>query len=226
MVTLAKNRKDGLSSPEEDEEEDSDSDAAPERSQRKEEVCHVAKRKYVAGSVGKLLKTRQCNGGIVTGSCKKKNKRIYAQTTEQNDEDIAEKTSSSISSRSNSVDRNTTKDVRVIIDKNTEMYKTHLRETGNMQDPKILKELVRQNVTLTLFSKLKFITNESQLDRNGKIAERIMRDMNIRDGNKEGFWEVHRKFINGLLRVKRNNVIMKLKYSFISKYRETATVVT
>ena len=226
MATLAKNKKDVQTSSEDDEEEDSDSDDEPERSNRKEEVSHRNKRKYDAENVGNLLNTGQYKGGIVTGSGKKKKKTNYTRTLEQNAEDITDKTSSSISSKSNSVDRDTTKEVRVVIEKNTEMYKRHLRETGNMQDPIVLKELVRRNVTLTLFSKLKFITNESQLDRNGKIAERIMRDMNVRDGNKEGFWEVHRKFINGWLRVKRNNVITTLKDSFISKYDKMTTVIT
>ena len=109
--------------------------------------------------------------------------------------------------------------VEVIVDKNSKLYEEHLVQLGNLQRPSDLKASLKRFVTTTLFSKLKFITSESQLDCNGKIAEKLMKRMQVLENNRGSFWEIHCSYINGWLRVKRNNIIMQLKETFIRKYR-------
>lgn len=183
-----------------------------------EMVRHPNNRKYIATSVGKQSKTgtfiASGHGVMVSGTTNRKNKDNNS-TVEQNDDMGTEATSSTISSKLKMVAGPTR--VQLIMEKNTEMYKEQLKESGNMQDPKFLEEYLRRHVTQTLFCKLKFITSESQLDHGGKIAERIMSSLRIVDSKKKSFWDTHRSFINGWLRVKRNNVILQVKDAFFSK---------
>ena len=107
--------------------------------------------------------------------------------------------------------------VEVIVDKNSKLYEEHMMQSGNLQSQADVKANLKRYVTSTLFSKLKFITSESQLDRNGKIADKLMNKMQVMEKYRDSFWDRNRAYINGWVRVKRNNIIMQIKETFMRK---------
>jgi hypothetical protein len=108
-------------------------------------------------------------------------------------------------------------EVQVIVDRNSQLYKEHLKTAGYLQEEPSLKANLKTFITLTLFSKCKFIMCESQLDRGGKIAEKLMNTIKVALNHRDCFWDKNPSSVNNILSVKRNNVIMQLKEGFFRK---------
>jgi hypothetical protein len=93
----------------------------------------------------------------------------------------------------------------------------HGTPAGYLQEETSLKANLKTFVTLALFSKCKFIMCESQLDRGGKIAEKLMKTMKVALNHRNCFWDKNCSSVNSILRVKRVNVMVQLKEGFFRK---------
>jgi hypothetical protein len=76
---------------------------------------------------------------------------------------------------------------------------------------------LKDQINKKLFAKVKFITNEHQMESGGLVAKIVMRDLNIPENKKVVYWLTHRAFITKTHRTKRNNICMTLKDSYMSK---------
>jgi hypothetical protein len=193
------------------------SESGSEDGKTPQQVIHSKRQissKIIEGTSRKAAKTskkiaKKSSGGCVSRSiCEK----IVDQGRESNG--TTTMTSSISTNRSLSLQD---VEVQVIVDRNSQLYEEHLKTAGYLQEETSLKANLKTYVTLTLFSKCKFITCESQLDRGGRIAEKLMNTMKVALNHRDCFWEKNRSSINNILRVKRNNVMVQLKEGFFRK---------
>jgi hypothetical protein len=181
------------------------------------QVSHSKQRQVSANVIGGQHKNaaRTITGVSVTGSHKSNVQSRVPEGTA---------TMASTISTNNSVPFQAA-EVQVVLDKNSQLYKEraereyneHLRTAGYLQEKASLKASLKTYVTQTLFCKLKFITSETMLDLNGKIAEKLMNTMKVAENHRESFWDKNRSSINNMLRIKRNNVMVQLKEGFFRK---------
>jgi hypothetical protein len=76
---------------------------------------------------------------------------------------------------------------------------------------------LKDQINKKLFAKVKFITNEHQMESGGMVAKIVLRDLNIPENQKVVYWLTHRAFITKTHRTKRNNICMTLKDAYMSK---------
>ena len=106
------------------------------------------------------------------------------------------------------------------VDKTEQQYKAFLLQTGYTQSAQSTKDVLKRYINKVLFSKLKFITHESQMDTMGTLATKIMKDINVPLDTQISYWESTRRFVNYTLCMKRNNIVSSLKESYMSEYHE------
>jgi hypothetical protein len=80
--------------------------------------------------------------------------------------------------------------------------------------------VVRDYVYSTLWKYVKFVTNESELDFEGLIAQTVMREVNVANDDtiRQEFCARNQCKVLKWVNQKRNNMIGEVKKEFISKY--------
>ena len=58
------------------------------------------------------------------------------------------------------------------------------------------------------------------MDTKGTLAMKIMKDINVPLDTEISYWESNCKFVNYILRMKRNNIATSLQESYMSEYHE------
>lgn len=105
-------------------------------------------------------------------------------------------------------------------------YNATLREVGKVQTLSGEDLVLREYVYGKLWKKVKFILCETELDLNGKLAQKILKDLKVKDKYRESYWSRNRNKVQKMINQKRNNTIGALKKEFIRKYHGMITFVT
>lgn len=100
-------------------------------------------------------------------------------------------------------------------------YNETLKEVGKVQTHSGEDLVLREYVYGTLWKKVKFVLCETELDLNGKLAQKILKDLKVKDKYKESYWARNRNKVQKLINQKRNNTIGALKKEFIRKFQLT-----
>jgi hypothetical protein len=99
-----------------------------------------------------------------------------------------------------------------------EQYVKQTTDFGHIQDIDSQQVSTKNNITKKLFRKVKFITHENQMDVQGKIATKVMNDLNVPKERREAYWLTHRTFVTKTLRSKKNFISMTLNDAYMSTY--------
>ena len=99
-------------------------------------------------------------------------------------------------------------------------FKQNAQKVGIVQTEKGEHIVVRDYVYSMLWKYVKFVTNESELDFEGLIAQTVMREVNVANDDtiRQEFWARNRCKVLKWVNQKRNNTIGAVKKEFISKY--------
>jgi hypothetical protein len=96
-------------------------------------------------------------------------------------------------------------------------YNATLKEVGKVQTLSGEDLVLREYVYGKLWKKVKFILCETELDLNGKLAQKILNDLKVKDKYKESYWARNQCKVQKMINQKRNNTIGALKKEFIRK---------
>lgn len=100
------------------------------------------------------------------------------------------------------------------------LIRQNLEKIGIVQTEKGENAVVREYVYSTLWKKVKFVTNENDLDFDGLLAKTVMREVNVKNNDtiRQAFWARNRCKVLKWVNQKRNNTIGAVKKEFISKF--------
>jgi hypothetical protein len=105
-------------------------------------------------------------------------------------------------------------------------YNATLKEVGKVQTLSGEDLVLREYVYGKLWKKVKFILCETELDLNGKLAQKILHDLKVKEKYKESYWARNRHKVQKMINQKRNNTIGALKKEFIRKFQLMTTLIS
>lgn len=98
-------------------------------------------------------------------------------------------------------------------------YNAELEAVGKVQSIKGEELVLREYIYSKLWSKVKFILCDTELDFHGKIARKVMKDVCIAEEKKQEYWSRNRQKVLKWINQKRNNTIGAVKREFLRKYK-------
>lgn len=104
-------------------------------------------------------------------------------------------------------------------------YERELEEVGKIQSVKSEELVLREHVYCSLWSKVKFVLCDSELDFGGKIARSIMKGVRIDPDFRDEYWARNRQKVLKWINQKRNNTIGAVKREFMRKYHVSCDLI-
>ena len=103
-------------------------------------------------------------------------------------------------------------------------YMKQLKQEGVLQSGDSMRKVIRDYVKTTLFRKLKFITCPSQMMHDSDVAQKVMKDYGVVEGERYSWWSERKAYIFNAIRTRRNNTGSCIRNAFLRKYRERVQV--
>ena len=109
-----------------------------------------------------------------------------------------------------------------ILQKQRNDYVIQMRSSGHLQGELSERLALKNHINKNLFTMVKFITHERQMEFGNIIAKKVMKDLDVKVDYRFQYWVTHQSFITKTLRTKRNNICMTMKDAYLSKYKNKA----
>lgn len=97
-------------------------------------------------------------------------------------------------------------------------YNEELEKVGKIQSLKGEELVLREFIYTKLWSKVKFVLCDSELDYKGKLAKKVMRGVSVDEGLRGEYWARNRHKVLKWINQKRNNTIGAVKREFLRTY--------
>lgn len=97
-------------------------------------------------------------------------------------------------------------------------YNDELKDLGKVQTNKGEELVLREYVYSSLWSKVKFVLCDSELDFEGALARKVMKDVCVTKSMEREYWLRNRNKVLKFINQKRNNTIGAVKREFIRKF--------
>jgi exonuclease VII small subunit len=117
----------------------------------------------------------------------------------------------------------TTKEATTATKTNTEKlinekakYVDQMTDHGYFQGELSQRLGLKNHINKKMFTLVKFVTHEHQMNYDNAIATRIMDDLFVPEERRFQYWVTHQSFVTKTLRTKRNNICMTLKEAYKS----------
>jgi hypothetical protein len=95
-------------------------------------------------------------------------------------------------------------------------YVDQMTTNGYLQGELSQRLALKNHINKKIFTLVKFITHEHQMNFDNAIATRIMDDLFVPEERRFQYWVTHQSFVTKTLRTKRNNICMTLKEAYMS----------
>lgn len=95
-------------------------------------------------------------------------------------------------------------------------YVDQMTTNGYLQGELSQQLALKNHINKKIFTLVKFITHEHQMNFDNAIATRIMDDLFVPEERRFQYWVTHQSFVTKTLRTKRNNICMTLKEAYMS----------
>ena len=93
---------------------------------------------------------------------------------------------------------------------------TNLTRASNQDKENDLSRFVRD----TLFPRVKFVSNDSQMEVDGVLYNFVLKEMNVEEDCQQDWWKRHGRIVRKKINVRRNNVMEHVKRAYLGKFKE------
>lgn len=105
-------------------------------------------------------------------------------------------------------------------------YNKELELIGKVQSLKGEELVLREYIYTKLWSRVKFVLCDSELDSDGKLAKKVMKGVQVDDQIRQEYWARNRHKVLKWINQKRNNTIGAVKREFLRKYSPSICIFT